>query len=200
VLEDRPIVEPATRADWRAWLAERHATERGAWVVYRKRKHAGPDDIDYEAIVLEALCFGWIDSTSGRVDEERTRLYVAPRKLGSIWAATNKARLERLEAEGLVAPAGRAVVDQAKADGSWTTLDAAEAGTEPPDLVEALARDDLARAHWDAFPASTRKMAIGWISVAKRPQTRAARVEAVVVSAAANDRTIGQRPAGDSRA
>jgi uncharacterized protein YdeI (YjbR/CyaY-like superfamily) len=197
-MDDRPIVEPATRAEWRAWLSEHHATERGAWVVYAKRRHAAPGALDYEAIVLEALCFGWIDSTAGRVDEERTRLYVAPRKRGSIWAATNKARLELLEAAGLMAAAGRAVVDLAKADGSWTTLDRAEAGTEPPDLVEALAALDGARANWTAFPASTRKMAIGWIDVAKRPATRAARVEAVARAAAANERTMPPRPvAGD---
>ena len=127
-----------------------------------------------------------------------TRVYVAARKRGSVWAATNKARLELLEAEGLMAPAGRAVVEQAKADGSWTTLDAAEAGTAPPDLVEALARDELARVNWAAFPMSTRKMAIGWVSVAKRPATRAVRVETVVKAAAANDRTIVGRSAGNS--
>ena len=193
-MDDRPTVEPANRAEWRAWLAEHHASERGAWVVYPKRRHAGPEALDYEAIVLEALCFGWIDSTAGRVDEQRTRVYVAPRKRGSIWAATNKARLELLEAEGLMAAAGRAVLDQAKVDGSWTTLDAAEAGTAPPDLLEALARTGAALANWTAFPASARKMAIGWIDVAKRPATRASRIEAVARAAAANDRTIWPPP------
>ncbi|HEY5628032.1 MAG TPA: hypothetical protein VIR16_00845, partial [Candidatus Limnocylindrales bacterium] len=126
-MAERAVIEPRTRAEWRAWLEANHATAQGVSVVYAKRRHAGPEDLDYEAIVLEALCFGWIDSTAGVVDERRVSLYVARRKRGSGWAATNKARVERLLAEGLMAPAGLAMVEQARADGSWTLLDAAEA-------------------------------------------------------------------------
>lgn len=185
---ERPTLEPGTRAAWRAWLADHHAHSAGVQVVYLKRRFAGPEDLDYEAIVLEALCFGWIDSTGGRVDDRRTSVWMAPRKRGSGWAATNKARLETLLAEGLMAPAGIAVVEAAKADGSWTILDAAEALMEPPELGPALDALPGARANWEAFPPSARKMAIGWIDTAKRPVTRAARIAATAEAAAANRR------------
>ncbi len=198
-MEGRPVVEPQTRAAWRDWLETNHATTQGVWVVYRKRRHAGPEDLDYEAIVLEALCFGWIDSTAGVVDEHHASLYLARRKRRSGWAATNKARIERLLAEGLMAPAGLAMVEQARADGSWTLLDGAEAAREPPDLEAALERHAGARSNWDAFPRSTRKQLIGWIDTAKRPETRAARIEETASLAAegvrANEQRAGRRRA-----
>lgn len=192
-MDGRATVEPATRADWRSWLVANHATKPGVWVVYPKVRHAGPAALDYEAIVLEGLCFGWIDSTAGRVDERRTRIWMAPRRRGSVWAASNKARVERLMAEGLMAPAGLAAVERAKADGSWTALDAAEALEEAPDLRGALDARPEARANWDAFAPSVRKMAIGWIDTARRPATRAARIEETVRLAAEN-RGVGQGP------
>ena len=92
----------------------------------------------YEELVLEALCFGWVDSRPGRVDDLRTKWYICPRKKGSGWAATNKARVEILLAEGPMAPAGKASIDQDKADGSWTLLDASEEGLVPDDLSAAF--------------------------------------------------------------
>ncbi len=170
-------LQPADRSVWRAWLEANHATSPGVWVVHPKRRYTEAGGLDYEAVVEEALCFGWIDSRAKAVDERRTSLYVAPRRPGSIWAASNKARLERLVAAGLVTRAGLAIIERAKADGSWTSLDRAEAAVEPPDLLAALDARPGARAIWDAFPRSERRMVIGWIEQAKRPATRAARVE-----------------------
>ncbi|MHB8959572.1 MAG: YdeI/OmpD-associated family protein [Candidatus Limnocylindrales bacterium] len=195
-MAERPVVEPRTRAEWRAWLQSNHATVQGVSVVYPRRGHAGPDDLDYESIVLEALCFGWIDSTAGVVDGQRVSLYVARRKRGGGWAATNKARVERLLADGLMAPAGITAVEQARADGSWTLLDAAEAAREPPDLEAALVRYPGARERWDAFPRSVRKQLIGWVDTARRPATRAARVEEIASLAAQGIRANEQRAAG----
>ena len=135
-LSEAPLVPAEDRAAWRSWLAANHATARGAWLVTWRRGH-GPV-LAYEDAVEEALCFGWVDSTAGRVDERRSKLYFAPRKPGSGWAATNKARIERLLAAGLMAPAGIAAVERAKADGSWTSLDAIEQGIVPDDLAAAL--------------------------------------------------------------
>ena len=89
-------------------------------------------------LVEEALCFGWVDSRPGTVDALRTKLYVAPRKRGSGWASTNKARIARLEAEGRMAPAGLAALEAAKADGSWALLDTSEmSNATPPHAVTA---------------------------------------------------------------
>jgi uncharacterized protein YdeI (YjbR/CyaY-like superfamily) len=100
-------VELTDRADWRAWLERNHASATGVWLVTFK-KPTGKPRVDYEAAVEEALCFGWIDSKSKAVDEERTSLYFAPRKERSNWTDGNIARVEKLLAEGKMTEAGLA--------------------------------------------------------------------------------------------
>ena len=135
-LASAELVDWVDRAAWRAWLEANHASATGVWLVmHRREARSGL----YEMAVEEALCFGWIDSTAGRVDEERGKLYFAPRKSSSGWAATNKARIERLLAEGRMAPAGLAAIERAKANGSWSLLDSVERLEVPEDLAAALA-------------------------------------------------------------
>jgi uncharacterized protein YdeI (YjbR/CyaY-like superfamily) len=108
-----------SRAQWRAWLAEHHDAEPGAWAItFKKTSKAGPY-VAYEELVLEALCFGWVDTKVRRLDDDRTQLLCTPRKAKSAWSASNKARIARLEAEGLLEPAGRAAVEAAQDDGRW---------------------------------------------------------------------------------
>lgn len=171
-----PTVEILTRAQWRTWLADNHDRSTGVWVVYYKQS-SGKAEVSYDDLVEESLCFGWIDSRPAKVDDERTSLYFCPRKRGSGWAATNKARIERLEAQGLIAPAGRAAIDQAKADGSWTLLDASEAALVPDDLLAAFDRHPGSREQFESFPRGVRKNIIGWIDLARTPETRARRID-----------------------
>jgi len=175
---DAEQVEFTTRDGWRAWLTERHDTSTGAWVVYFKKsaREAGPT---YEDLIEEALCFGWIDGTARSVDERRTSLYFCPRRKGSVWAASNKARVERLIAGGRMAPAGLAAIQRAKADGSWTILDRSESLTVPGELASAFARHPGSREAFDAFPPSTRKQLISWVDSAKRPATTQRRTEEI---------------------
>jgi uncharacterized protein YdeI (YjbR/CyaY-like superfamily) len=189
-LDDAPLVHADERATWRAWLAANHATARGAWLV-TWRPRSGRVSLDYEAALEEALCFGWVDSTGGHVDDERGKLYFAPRKPRSVWAASNKARVERLTAQGRMAPAGLAAVERAKANGSWEILDAAERLEVPRDLTAALEARPPAAANFAAFPPSSRKMLLGWVAVARRPQTRAARISRIAEAAAHNERARG---------
>jgi uncharacterized protein YdeI (YjbR/CyaY-like superfamily) len=111
-------VELDTRADWRRWLRLNHARSAGVWLVTWK-KSAGRPRVDYDAAVEEALCFGWVDSKSKSVDDDRTSLYFTPRKPASAWSASNVARVERLEAAGLMRAAGRRAVEDAKRAGKW---------------------------------------------------------------------------------
>jgi uncharacterized protein YdeI (YjbR/CyaY-like superfamily) len=189
-LDDAPEVHADDRATWRAWLEANHATAKGAWLV-TWRPRSGRVGLDYEASVEEALCFGWVDSTGGRVDDERGKLYFAPRKPRSVWAATNKARVARLIAEGRMRPAGLAVIEQARANGWWTILDGPERLEVPADLAAALERHAPADRNFAAFPPSARKMLLGWIAVAQRPETRAARITKVAEAAARNERAAG---------
>jgi uncharacterized protein YdeI (YjbR/CyaY-like superfamily) len=155
------------------------------------RPKSGRVGLEYEAAIQEALCFGWVDSTAGRVDDERGKLYFAPRKPRSGWAATNKARVERLIADGQMAPAGLAAIERAKANGSWEILDSVERLEVPHDLAGALAAQPPAAANFGAFPPSARKMLLGWVAQARRPETRTARIEKVAAAAARNERAVG---------
>jgi uncharacterized protein YdeI (YjbR/CyaY-like superfamily) len=180
-------IHPMTRAGWRAWLEQNHTRTAGVWLISYK-KATGKPRIEYGESVEEALCFGWIDSKGNKLDEARSMLWFAPRKPRTGWSRPNKARLEKLMAAGLMAPAGLAKVEAAKQDGSWNALDAVEALEIPPDLDAALAANKTAAQFFEAFPRSAKRAILEWIANAKRPETRAKRVEESVRLAAENRR------------
>jgi uncharacterized protein YdeI (YjbR/CyaY-like superfamily) len=184
-LDDAPLVDFVGRRTWRSWLEANHATSKGVWLVMNRREARASL---YETAVEEALCFGWIDSTAGRVDDERGKLYFAPRKANSGWAATNKARLERLLAEGRMAPAGLAAIERAKANGSWTLLDSVERLEVPKDLAAAMAARPPAATNYAAWPPGVRKQALTTLVQARRPETRLARIGRIVDAAERNVR------------
>jgi uncharacterized protein YdeI (YjbR/CyaY-like superfamily) len=117
-VSEHESVELDERTAWRRWLRENHASSPGVWLVTWK-KSAGKPRVDYDAAVEEALCFGWVDSKSRSVDDARTSLFFTPRKPASSWSASNVARVEQLEAAGLMRAAGRRAVEEAKRDGRW---------------------------------------------------------------------------------
>lgn len=186
-LDDGEKVEAPDAAAWRDWLERNHRTSKGAWLV-RARRDSGLTYVDYEDAIRHALCFGWIDGPVRTFDEATGGLWFAPRRPSSGWAATNKARLIDLEAAGLMAEAGIRAVEVAKANGAWTVLDNAEALIEPDDLAAALDAAPAARAGWDAFPPSARKIGIASVDSARRPETRAARIAKIVADAAEGKR------------
>jgi uncharacterized protein YdeI (YjbR/CyaY-like superfamily) len=181
------LVHVETRAELRDWLAENAADSPSIFVVTWRRQTGRPAPA-YEDVVEEALCFGWIDSSARTLDADRSALRLAPRKKGSGWARTNKQRIERLQRDGLLTDAGRAVIDRAKADGSWTLLDGVEDGIVPVDLAAALDARAPARQHFDAFPRSARRALLEWIVQAKRPETRHRRIEETAIRAQRNER------------
>jgi uncharacterized protein YdeI (YjbR/CyaY-like superfamily) len=164
-----------TAEAWASWPERNHGRAAGVWLV-TWRPRSGRPVLDYEAAVVEALRFGWIDST-GRTDEDHREQWFSPRRPGGSWARTNKRRIERLEQEGRMEPAGRRVIEAAKADGSWSLLDGVEDLVVPDDLDRAFQAVPGARGHWDAFPPSARRVILWWIVQARRPATRAARIE-----------------------
>ena len=185
--DDAPWVHAETVEEWRDWLLAHHATETGAWLVSWKSPTGRPS-VKYELAVEEALCVGWIDSSGRTIDDERHALWFTRRKAGSGWARTNKERIVRLEAEGRMTDAGRALIDAAKADGSWTLLDDVENLIVPDDLAAAFARYPGSRAYFDAFPPSARRALLEWIVQAKRETTRAARLDETARLASQNIR------------
>jgi uncharacterized protein YdeI (YjbR/CyaY-like superfamily) len=141
--------------------------------------------------VEEALCFGWIDSTTTILDDERGLQLYTPRKPKSSWTRLNRQRAADMEQRGLMTDAGRRAIAVAKANGFWTIYDQVEDLTEPPDLQAALDRDIQARSNWDAFPPSARKQMLWWIISAARDATRADRITQVVTKAANGHRARG---------
>lgn len=186
-------IQPATRAAWRRWLERHHTRDKGVWFVYFK-KSSGKQRFTYDDLVEEALCFGWIDGQARALDDERSMLWLSPRKPRSVWSAPNKVRVARVVAAGLMHPAGQAKVDAAKANGSWAALDATDRLDVPDDLAAALAATPRARAHFNAFPATAKKAVLEWVRQAKRPETRARRIAEAARMAAANERMNGTSP------
>jgi uncharacterized protein YdeI (YjbR/CyaY-like superfamily) len=191
-VDDVPSVLFETRAAWRAWLEANHASGLGVWHL-SWRPATGRPRVPYEEAVEEALCFGWIDSKGGNLDDDRARQYYAPRNPRSGWARSNKERVERLIAEGRMAPAGLAAIDRAKENGAWTMLDDVENLVVPPDLAAAFGRHPGSEERWTAFPRSVRRMHLEWVVQAKRPETRAMRIEEIA-SRAANNERANERP------
>lgn len=187
---DYPVFHAQTRGEWREWLLENHATTRGVWLCSWRTEALGPR-CPYPDAVEEAICFGWIDSTTVALDEERGLQMFTPRKGKSAWTRLNRQRAGDLEQRGLMADAGRAAITAARATGWWTIMDSVEDLVEPPELTAALDAEPAARLAWDAFPPSARKQMLFWIVTAVQDQTRAQRVAAVVTAAAEGRRARG---------
>jgi uncharacterized protein YdeI (YjbR/CyaY-like superfamily) len=185
-LDEGERIRASDAAAWRTWLDENHARASGVWLL--SVRGGAAEGVGYEDAVRQALCFGWIDGPVRTFDDQTVGQWFSPRRPSSGWAATNKARIALLEAEGLLAPAGIRVLEVAKANGSWTVLDGPEAGIEPEELTAALDADPVARAQWDAFPRSVKKLGLTHIAMAKRPETRAARIAKIVTDAAEGKR------------
>ena len=185
--DDLELFHPRTRRAWRQWLSTHHASSPGVWLVVDKAS-SGNKTLAYDAIVEEALCFGWIDGKANSIDDATFRVMYKPRNPRSGWSAVNKRRVARLTAEGLMAPAGLAKIEEAKRNGSWSKLDAAESLVVPDDLGKALRANKRAATNYEAWAPSSRKVLLTWITSAKRPETREKRVAEVVRRAARGGR------------
>jgi uncharacterized protein YdeI (YjbR/CyaY-like superfamily) len=183
------------RKEWRSWLVKNHASKKEIWLIYFK-KHSGKTRIPYDDAVEEAICFGWIDSTVKKMDEERYCQRYTPRNHGSIWSDTNIMRLKKMLDAGLMTESGLGKV-------SPEVMDAARSGIierkgsavpkslpMPEDLETALAKDETAQRNWAKFAPSHRKMYIYWVLDAKKPETRERRIARVLNYARENKRAL----------
>lgn len=173
---------PPTRQAWREWLQENHDKQQFVWVIFYK-KHTGVPSISWSEAVDEALCFGWIDSTSRPIDVECFRQYFTRRKPGSTWSKINKEKIKQLTADGLMAEAGLAIIEKAKQNGSWTILDEVEELIIPPDLDAAFDKWPGSKDFFLSLSKSVRKMMLSWIVLAKQAETRQKRIDEIAVNA-----------------
>ncbi len=169
------------RQAWRAWLEAHHAKEKAVWLIYDKGQNRS---LTYDAIVEEALCFGWIDSVSGKVSDTQAKLYISRRKPKSAWSQSNKTRVAALRAQGLMTPAGEQAVAVAQANGAWEQLEVSDRFERPPELVAQLAANPAAQAFYDAMPPSSHRIILEWIYAAKTEATKLKRIAEAVELAA----------------
>jgi len=178
----------ASRDKWHNWLAAHHSTEKELWLIIYKR-HIGKPGLSYQEALDEALCFGWIDGTLKRIDDEKHMIRFSPRRSRSIWSKANRGRAERLIAEGRMTGAGLAMIEQAKKNGEWyRELSNDEGAIVPPDLTESLKSNKKARKNFENFPPSLQEQFIYWITSAKRAETRTKRILETVARAERNER------------
>lgn len=167
-------------AEWRAWLEQNHATSPGVWLVLHK-KGGSVTELDYEAALREALCFGWIDGQGRRRDGESSFQRMTRRGPKSAWSARNVERIERLESAGLMTPAGRAAVLSAKADGRWEAAYSGAATAEvPDDLAAAIAAEPRAQAMFEVLTSVNRYALIYRTNAVKQAATREKKITGFV--------------------
>lgn len=187
VLLPSPTLRPRDRAAWRAWLGKHHRSHSGVFLVLAKKHMLArrPGVLTYEQAVEEALCFGWIDGLAKGVDEDWRAIRFSPRRDDSMWSVSNIQRVGRMIREGRMTPEGQRLVDLAMKNGAWRDARRLEQLRAPRSLLLALKSEASALAFWASLAPSHRKQWIYWVSEAKRPETKARRVGAVVQACAA---------------
>lgn len=163
--------------------------KKSIWLVTYK-KHTGDQYVSTQEILDEILCFGWIDGIRRKLDENRTMQLIAPRQ-AQHWAKSYKDRVSKLIQEGRMQPAGLKVIEESKHSGLWNFMDDVDALIKPDDLIQALAAHPGATTYFDAFPNSSKRFVLRWIKLAKKPETRAQRIEKTAVLAAKNMKIPG---------
>ncbi|MDP9819125.1 YdeI/OmpD-associated family protein [Spirilliplanes yamanashiensis] len=183
----------ADAAALRAWLTDNHTASPGVWLALT-RKGGSVTTLTWQQAVDEALCFGWIDGQARKRDDESSWIRFTPRRPRSIWSQRNVANVARLEAAGLMRPAGRAAVDAAKADGRWAAAYAPPSEVQvPDDLLAAIAADPAAQAMFDVLTKSNRFAVIGRVNGVKRAETRARKIAESVAMLARHETIYPQR-------
>jgi uncharacterized protein YdeI (YjbR/CyaY-like superfamily) len=168
----------ADRSMWRAWLTEHASTETDIWLVYYK-KHTGKPTVAYTESLEEALCFGWVDSLIQKIDEDKYARKFTPRKAGSNWSEVNRRLVAKLIREGLMTEAGLARVDFPLPDLQTPRL--RPAAQEIPEWLEsALKASPVAWVNFKNLPPSHQRRYIGWISDARREETREKRIHEAI--------------------
>src|SRR5918994_7389652 len=175
-----PVIPFASHDAWEAWLEGHHATSEGLWLKFAK-KGSGIETVTYDQAVEIALCYGWIDGQVRRFDEDYYLQRFTPRRPRSRWSKINRQRATELIERGEMKPAGLREVERAKADGRWdAAYDAPSSATVPDDLRRELEKNEKAREFFATLNSANRYAILHRIQDAKKPETRARRIEKYV--------------------
>lgn len=165
--------------EWRAWLAQNHASQREVWLIFYKQ-HTGQPSITYADALDEALCFGWIDSIIQKVDGERYARKFTPRTNTAKWSEVNLRRVAVLVKEGRMTPAGLEKLREAQPIPPEAPRVKPAPFEIPPEVEQALRSNPQAWQNFNKLPPSHRKRYLGWVLSAKRPETLQKRLQEVI--------------------
>jgi uncharacterized protein YdeI (YjbR/CyaY-like superfamily) len=174
-------------ADFRRWLETNHDRARHLWVGHYKKGVPKPS-MSYPQAVEEALCFGWIDGITRRIDDEVYAIRFTPRRKGSSWSAVNIGKVAELKAAGRMHPAGLRTFEERdrRRDASYSyERPPAEL---PPDMIARLKAEPLVWERWQTEQPSFRRQAVHWVTSAKRPETTERRFVALLEASRAGTR------------
>ncbi|MEA2599320.1 MAG: hypothetical protein QOF89_312 [Acidobacteriota bacterium] len=175
-----PILPFASQRQWEKWLDEHHKTSKGLWLKIAK-KDTGIDSVTYAEALDVALCYGWIDGQKGALDGTHWLQKFTPRTARSKWSKVNRDKAQALIKENRMKPAGLAAVEQARSDGRWeAAYDAQSKASVPEDLQRELDRNPQAAAFFATLDSANRYAVLYRIQEAKKPETRARRIEKFV--------------------
>jgi uncharacterized protein YdeI (YjbR/CyaY-like superfamily) len=178
-LEEKELLYFKNAQEWREWLHDNHHSSKGVHLVFYK-VNSDQESMRWEEAVQVAICYGWIDSTVKRLDDERRRQMFTPRKDKSVWSKLNKTYIEQLIADNLMHESGLRKIEIAKQNGSWESLDAVESLQMPQDLEIAFSKNKIALDNYHGFSPSYRKNYLYWLNQAKREETRKTRITEII--------------------
>lgn len=192
MVNNKETLQFSSAKDWRDWLKKNGEKEERVWLVIRKKDSNIPAPTYAEA-VDEALCYGWIDSTANKNDDHSYSQLFAKRKPKSVWSKINKDKVKKLIAQKKMTQRGLKVIEEAKKNGSWESLDKIDRMEIPEDLRLSFNKNRKARSNFEKFPPSVKKVILQWINNAKREETRKKRVTETVKLASENKRAYFNR-------
>jgi uncharacterized protein YdeI (YjbR/CyaY-like superfamily) len=179
--ETRPF---ASGEEWERWLADNHASADGVWIKIAK-KGSGIPTVAYPEVLEVALSYGWIDGLRRAHDDAWFLQKFTPRRARSRWSRKNRDTATRLIEEGTMKPAGLREVERAQADGRWeAAYESQRTISVPDDLRRELDANPRARATFEGLDSQNRYAILYRLHDAKRPETRARRLEQYVAALA----------------
>jgi uncharacterized protein YdeI (YjbR/CyaY-like superfamily) len=191
---DLPIIAFKSQQAWNTWLAAQGASSEGLWLKLAK-KSSGIASLSKSEAVDTALCHGWIDGQLDSFDDKYALVRFTPRRQASKWSERNRTRALQLIELDCMLPAGMKEIERAQKDGRWAAAYAPQSTAEvPDDLKAALARNKKASKFFEALDRANRYAILYRVHNAKKPETRAARIEKFVTMLAAGETIHPKKP------
>src|SRR5580704_7628732 len=192
--DELPVLSFADTHAWSRWLASHHASSRGVWIKIGK-KGSKSKSVTYAGALEVGLAWGWIDGQKGKLDDAWWLQRFTPRGPKSIWSKANREKAAALIEAGQMKPPGLAEVERAKRDGRWeTAYDSQSRATVPPDLEKALAANPRAARFFETLESHNRYAVLFRVHTAKKPETRAARIEKFVAMLERHEKLHPSKP------